>query len=144
MRGPSDAIYPSVTLRGCDGLCHRSATARWLGRQGSDLWVKPGCCALSVSADDDSGGCRWGVGGVGGRVGLGGAGASGSWWMFAGRYSEQSEPRQTNPDGDLEAPMWEVKEKMKEGSWQMHRQTKWRWKWPRVARGEQRDRKSVV
>lgn len=130
MRGPSDAIYPPVTLRGCDRLCHRSAAAQRLCWQGWDLWVNlgaarcPSALTVTVVAVGEGwmgwGGVRWGW-------------SCGSWWIFAGRYSEQSEPRQTNPDGDSGAPMREMKEKMKEGNRQMYRQTKWRWRWPRVS-----------
>lgn len=66
MLGPSAAISPSVTLRRCGRLCHRSVAAQRLRRQTSDLWVKPGDGTLSVSADGEGGGC-WDRGWITGK-----------------------------------------------------------------------------
>lgn len=104
----------------------------------SDLWVNLGAArrpsALIWSRMMKVGGDGWGWGW--GWVGL--------WllWLLMdvcreiqwAEWAETNKPRWT--DGDLEAPVREVEEKMKEGNWQMYRQTNWSSPWPRGARGD--------
>lgn len=72
MCGPSDAIRPYATLRGCDRLCHRSVAAQQLCRRDrtcGETWVLHAVCQR----------CCWKGGGgwmCWGGVGLGGAEAA--------------------------------------------------------------------